>query len=386
MSNGLPSRKAWAVTAYLLWLLNPVSRVAQQFFYGLSSRFELSDSVEVPQADADTLARLEQAKAFAADQQFDEAIEALRQVMEQDASRVIAAGDRRYVSVREYCHMRLAALPGQALAAVSRPGRRPGNGGCSKRQPWNIAPPNCDNWSTNISPAASATTALVALGDIALEQGEHGEARSWWEKLIPTPPQSISREPFDVAGRRATAADAARNWRSGTSRKLPLPPHAYWLRGDEPLDDAAPRGRWSNSGTRRGQRDQPARLSGQRLDMASIRARLVLVSILEGSLTRAVDELNGSFDFARPARGRLGGLEVNYVGRPYRSLAEGQGLAVRGRTPRLADSPRSHARIQRPRCSRRTCRCGPKRFNYRRRLSPIRSILRRAWPRRRMNY
>ena len=69
-------------------------RGAKPFFYSFSSRFELSDAVEVPQADADTRARLEQAKAFAADRQWDEAIETYRQVMESDLGRVIAASDR----------------------------------------------------------------------------------------------------------------------------------------------------------------------------------------------------------------------------------------------------------------------------------------------------
>ena len=96
-----------------LWLIAADSCQAQPFFYSFSSRFELSDAVEVPQADADTRARLEQAKAFAADRQWDEAIETYRQVMESDLGRVIAASDRRYVSVREFCHTLIAALPGR---------------------------------------------------------------------------------------------------------------------------------------------------------------------------------------------------------------------------------------------------------------------------------
>ncbi len=311
---GLPSRKAWAVTAFsMLWLVLPISAGAQQqFFYGLSSRFELSDSVEVPQADADTLARLEQAKAFAADRQYDEAIEALRQVMEQDAGRVIAASDRRYTSVREYCHMRPGDIArrgaSRSIAGASTP--RPHT--CSKRRPRSRSAARLRRLVDQYFASSVGDEALLALGDMALERGEHGEARSWWERLIPTPPQSVSREHFErvladdqlPAGRR----QELEKWYAADSA---LPPQAYWLRGDESLDDATRRSLvefWNARGS------TPNRLAypDSDVDMAAIRARLVLVSILEGSLARAADELAGFKALHGEVRGRLGGLEVNY--------------------------------------------------------------------------
>ena len=92
-------------------------------------------------------------------------------------------------------------------------------------------------------------TPIVALGDIALEQGEHGEARSWWEKLIPTPPQSISREPFEraLANEQLPAEhrQELEKWYIAENRLRPMrlatQATSLWTtrRG----------GRWSNSGT-----------------------------------------------------------------------------------------------------------------------------------------
>ena len=124
VSNGLPSRKAWAVTAYVLWLLHPLSAGAQQFFYGLSSRFELSDSIEVPQADADTLAaRTGQGfRRRSAVRRSDRSAAA----SDQAGARASHRRWRPPLRQRERVHMRLAALPGKRRWRVSRPGRRPG--------------------------------------------------------------------------------------------------------------------------------------------------------------------------------------------------------------------------------------------------------------------
>lgn len=308
---GLPSRKVWAVTALALYLLPAGVDAQQQFFYGLSSRFELSDSVEVPQADADTLARLEQARAFAADQQYDEAIEALRQVMEQDTGRVIRASDRRYTSVREYCHMRIAALPAEALALYR--GRVDAQAsGLFKEATTERSAAKLRQLVDQYFASSVGDDALMALGEMALERGEHGEARSWWEKLIPTPPQSISREHFErVLADEQLPAEHRQELEKWYVADSALPPQSYWLRRDEPLDDAARRSLvefWNARGILPGRLAYP----DCDIDMPGLRARLVLVSILEGSLARAAEELTGFKTLHNDARGRLGGLEVTY--------------------------------------------------------------------------
>jgi len=94
--------------------------------------------------------------------------------------------------------------------------------------------------------------ALAALGEMALESGDCAAARSYWEKIIPAEPP----------------AGASKSW-------LCFP--------------------------------------DTDLELAAIRARLVLVSILEGSPRRAADELAAFERLHGTARGRLGGREVEYA-------------------------------------------------------------------------
>ncbi len=283
----------------------------QPFFYNFSSRFELSEAVEVPQVDADTRARLEQARAFAADEQWDEAIEVLRQVQESDVGRVIAANERRFVNIRDYCHMRLAALPVEAIAIyrqrVDPQAKRLYDDATARRDAAGLRAV-----VEQFFASSSGDDALLALGDIALERGAHGEARSWWEKLIETPPNTIPRDLFErVIALEDLPADERRLLQHWYQPDSAAPPASYLLRNDEPLSDkvrAQLVAFWNSHGL------PPVRLAypGSDLDLAAVRARLVLVSILEGSLERARNELASFQSIHADARGQLGGLEVNY--------------------------------------------------------------------------
>ncbi|HEY4309889.1 MAG TPA: PQQ-binding-like beta-propeller repeat protein [Pirellulales bacterium] len=313
MSIGFVCRNlSWLVVAFFALLIAPRLCAAQPFFFSLSSRFELSDSVEVPQADADTLSRLEQAKAFAGDQQWDEAVETLRQVMEKDLGRVIAASDRRYVSVREYCQMRLAVLPAQALALyrarIDAQAKRLFDDVVARHDVRALR-----DMLDQYFVSSTGDDALLALGDMALERGEHGVARASWEALIPTPPQSVPRDAFDRTiaddGLATERREQLQRWYQPDSA---IPPAVYRLRTDEALTDETRRelvACWNDRNL------PPNRLAypDSDVDLASVRARLVLVSILEGSLERAADELVAFTAMHASARGRLAGLEVNYV-------------------------------------------------------------------------
>jgi outer membrane protein assembly factor BamB len=92
----------------------------------------------------------------------------------------------------------------------------------------------------------------MALGELALEEGDYASARWYWERIIPA----------------RIAAEAARSWPGFPDTDL---------------------------------------------DLAAVRARLVLVSILEGSAQRAAEELSQLARLHPEARGWLGGREVNYV-------------------------------------------------------------------------
>ena len=102
--------------------------------------------------------------------------------------------------------------------------------------------------------------ALMALGEMALESGDYAAARSCWERVA------------DKKGVRTIC------WRPGPPRDVSV----------------------------RENRSAP-------VSLAAVRARLVLVSILEGATDRARAELAELSRLHADARGRLGGREGKYV-------------------------------------------------------------------------
>ena len=67
-----------------------------------ANRFELSDSVHVDEADSATRTHLERVRAFLGNRQWDEAVETLRQVMEEHGEKLVAVELRP--SMRAYVH------------------------------------------------------------------------------------------------------------------------------------------------------------------------------------------------------------------------------------------------------------------------------------------
>ena len=112
-----------SVFGFLL-LLSP-HPVDAQLLGQTSSQFELADTVQLDRADSGVLQQLERVKAYVAEHQWDEAVESLRQLMENSDGKLLAVSEHRYVSVADYCQMQLAALPPEALKlyrAQDRPG------------------------------------------------------------------------------------------------------------------------------------------------------------------------------------------------------------------------------------------------------------------------
>lgn len=223
--------------------------------FPLGSDFDLSETVYLDQADSTARTRLEQIKVYLADGQWDEAIETLRSVMETQGSRVVELSDGHYVSLRDYCQIQLAGLPPEALelyrarvdpsaAKLYERGRKERSG---------------DLLSSVIEGAFASSwgdDALFVLGEMALEEGNLGDARDYWQRLL----SDADVLPTDV----------------------PRPPRLVYPDTDLPKSE--------------------------------IRARLVLVSILEGSRDRAEAEFA---EFARDfpdSAGRIGGRQGNLVG------------------------------------------------------------------------
>jgi outer membrane protein assembly factor BamB len=226
----------------------------------LSSQFDLADNVQLDQVDNAVLAQWDRAKTLLADRQWGEAVEILRQLAESSDGKLVGLTDRRYVNLRAWCQLQLAALPADALrlyrARVDPIAQQWYEQGIAERNPRLLR---------NVVEQAFASRygddALMALGEIALESGDYTAARWYWERILPvTPP-------------------------AGTPHTWPGYPDTD-------------------------------------VDLATVRARLVLASILEGATDRAKSE---SAAFARlhpDARGRLGGHEGVYAQRLKKLLAE----------------------------------------------------------------
>ena len=144
----------------------------------------ISQAIRVDEVDPPTRAILERAKANAAVRQWDEAVETLRQVMEQQGGKLIRLDENRFVPVREYCQMRLAELPALRARSIADESIHWQSVGIKRESP--IAIPNRSAvWSINCFSAPGPTRRCLALGDIALEQGDFSEARWCWERISP---------------------------------------------------------------------------------------------------------------------------------------------------------------------------------------------------------
>ena len=265
------------------------------------SQFELSDAVQLDQADNAVLAQLERVKTLLADRQWDEAIEILRQLPETSEGKLMAVAPRRYIGLGQWCQLQLAALPSEALRLYR--GRVD-----SVAKQWyerGIAERNRQSLQKVVDQAFASSygdLALMALGDMAFESGDYSAARWNWERIVPSGGRGARGEGqgdgvqgsgFRVQGSgQAKPKSEIRNPKSLTTDPWPLTPSVWPAYPDS------------------------------KFDLAAVRARLVLVSILEGATARARAELA---EFARlhpDAEGRLGGREGKYVELLQALLAE----------------------------------------------------------------
>jgi hypothetical protein len=225
-----------------------------------TSQFELADTVQLDQADNAVLAQLERVNALLADRQWDEAVEILRQVAESPDGKLLGVTSRRFVGLRDWCQLRLAALPPEALkiyrGRVDPVAKRWYEQGLAER--------NCRPLQNIVQQAFASSygdAALMALGEMALESADYAAARWYWQRIVPNAPPE------------------------GSPRTWPGYPDT-------------------------------------KLDLAAVRARLVLASILEGAADQARDELAQLARLHPDASGRLGGREGKYTDLLAALLAE----------------------------------------------------------------
>jgi outer membrane protein assembly factor BamB len=284
MGRRLAAGAAVAVVAasMILW----PARAEGQFAPATSTGFDLSETVQLDRADSAVLASLERVKAYLAAQQWDEAVETLRQLSQNAAEKLVGVTPQRFVALRDYCQLQLAALPAEALrlyrSRVDTAAQSWYEEGLARRNPRLVA---------KVVEQAFASSwgdkALWVLGEMALESGDYTAARWYWERILPYRP----------------------------------PPDALWA--------------W------------PA-YPDSRIDPAAVRARLVLVSILEGARQRAEAELSQLRRLHPESRGRLGGIEVNYCEALGALLAESAAWhspVGDGDWPTFAGSPTREKRV-----------------------------------------
>ncbi len=220
-------------------------------FSSTARTFDLSDTVQLDRVDQSVLAQLERVKACLADQQWDEAVDTLCRLSEAAEAKLVAVTQRRYLNLRDFVQMRLAALPPPALKRyrdrVDPAARKWYEAGLARRQRALLQKVVDEAFASSYGDKA-----LMALGEMDLESSDPAAARWCWERILPN----------------RLAAGATPAWPSYPDTKL---------------------------------------------DLATVRARLVLASILEGSPARARAELAAFAALHPEARGRLGGRDVNYT-------------------------------------------------------------------------
>jgi outer membrane protein assembly factor BamB len=279
---------------------------------GTGSRFELSDAVSLNEVDGAVRAHLQRVRAFLADGQWDEAVETLRQLMDDSGDRLIAITDRRYIPLREYCQVQLASLPPEALelyrGRVDPQARKWYEEAVARRDAallrQIVERHFASRWGDD---------ALFTLGEMELEQGDPAAARACWEPLIEAPPVAIPAELYNkVRGTLADGSDQAQ-WLDHWYRLEETGGNPVYLlhRGEGPSDEESARlvRFWKSHGLPFTRLAYPE----TELPLADIRARLVLASVLEGSRARAERELAAFTHIHADAKGRMGGKQVNYA-------------------------------------------------------------------------
>ncbi|MCG8584412.1 MAG: PQQ-binding-like beta-propeller repeat protein [Pirellulales bacterium] len=279
-----------ALLASVVLIVTAEHAAHAQLRMGLTSPYELSPEVRVDEADRDARAQLERIDALIANSNWEEAIDGLRKLMASHGRQLLQQGERRFVSLADECHRRIGALPLEARRLyrerVDPVAKRQYESAIEARDEESLS-----RLADEMFVSSFGDDALYVLGEMALERGDYDLARSRWERIHP------SLRTGDWA-----ESDIVTETRPGLPlwtafRDIPLAEH--WEQLKPLLGGATP------STERLVYPDSD-------LNLADVRARLALASILEGDAQRAAIEL-GLFKQLHPdAKGRLAGRNTNY--------------------------------------------------------------------------
>jgi hypothetical protein len=234
-----------------------------------------------------TATRLEQAQMLVATGSWDEAIDVYRELAADKSDRVVALDANRYLSLRTFCHLQIARLPADGLVAYRRrvdasaeQSYRDGLARHGERLLRRVVDESfCSSWGDD---------ALLALGELALERGDYATARHAWEQISPL----------------LSAPDGNPMWLALRDMDL----NAKWPEVER---------RWQT-------RETPAdwlAYPDTKLDLAEVRARLVLASLRAGQFDRAALELQVFRRLHPNVISQFGGQRENLVAALERLLA-----------------------------------------------------------------
>ena len=140
--------------------------------------------VQIDRADGTVLARLERVKASLDEHQWDEAVETLRQVMESGEGKLLEIAPGHFVNLSDACQRKLAALPPEALKLYRRRidpvAHKWYEEGFARRDAKLL-----ENVVNQAFASSYGDKALMALGEIRLEEGDFSAARWCWERILP---------------------------------------------------------------------------------------------------------------------------------------------------------------------------------------------------------
>lgn len=262
---------------------------------GLLSQVMLSEVVDLDELDGAAKKHLAQIQATLADQQWGEAFAAIEQLTTANGPQVVqltrtaasdllgVSGVTRYVTLRDYCHRQIAALPPEGLSRyrqrVDAQAAHWYQDGIARRdaEPLlkTVEQAFCSSWGDD---------ALNALAEFALERGDFTSARLYWAQIVP-----VGDWERIAAAMSPGATSAATSYWENTVPE-------QWKQVTRDADLPAGRSAW-------------LAYPSTDLNVGEVYSRLVLVSILEGAFDRAAVEMKALSVFP-VAKGRLGGRQV----------------------------------------------------------------------------
>ena len=216
--------------------------------------------------------------ALIEERNWEEAISTLFELADKFGHLLIETDNRHYLNINTYCQILLAGLPSEPLTLYRNRIDAPAEDWY--RHLHNVVDPIADDPSQldQFFCSRYGDDALLLLGDRALERGHPDRAREYWQRID----ESLTAE-------------------GGTSLW-----HAY--QGATPETAAKEHASKRTKATR-----YVLTYPDSNLDLAAIRARLVLASILQGDLPRARWELAVFRQFHPEAHGQLAGRDDAYA-------------------------------------------------------------------------